>query len=72
MTQSYLDIYPKDSYNRDTYTSMFTAINASWVNYEATWCPTTEEEVNKMKFSIIKKNKFVPLVGKWMQQGTHI
>jgi hypothetical protein len=71
-----LDIYPEDAptCNKDTCFSMYIAalfiIARSW---KESRCPSTEEWIQKMwymytmeYYSAIKNNKFMKLVGKWM------
>jgi hypothetical protein len=72
-----LGIYPKDgpTYNKDIYSTMFIAALFIIVrSQKESRCPSTEEWIPIMWFiytmeylQAIKNNKFVKLVGKWME-----
>jgi hypothetical protein len=57
------------TYNKDTCSTMFIAalfiIGRGWKELR---CPSTEEWIQKMEYySVIKNNKFMKFLGKWMQ-----
>ena len=71
-----LGIYPEDvpTDNKDTCSTMFiAALFITARSWKGPRCPSTEEFIQKMwyiytmgYYSAIKKNKFIKLIGKWL------